>query len=402
MKPSSPFFALLFFVFTIAACSKSDDGEGGEDILPTLTFQSVSIEEGEDEKPIFIDFRLDMAATSEVSFFISTEDGSAKEGEDFSPIKDQEVIIRPGASRKEVRLVILGDNEMEGDEVFFLNVTDLSGASAATMRVEVTIENDDISIDYDIPPAGYTTPSSYPGYKLMWQDEFDGSSLNEDDWTFEQGNGRSGWGNKELQFYRRENTDIHEGHLVIQAREETFGGFNYTSSRIKTQRKVNFTHGRVDIRAALPEGQGIWPALWMLGENITDVGWPRCGEIDIMEIVGHEPGTLHGTVHYANPDGVHLFTGGKTVLPGGARFSSRFHVFSIIWKEDLIEWYLDDVKYFTVTPSILGSGNPYPFNEPFFLIFNVAVGGNWPGSPDGTTVFPQNMYVDYVRVFQEE
>ena len=138
----------------------------------------------------------------------------------------------------------------------------------------------------------------------------------------------------------------------------------------------------------------------MLGANFSEVGWPECGEIDIMEMVGHEPSTLHGTVHYPDQNGNHLFMGSSTRLSNGIRFADRFHVFSIIWSEDKIEWYLDDVKYYTVTPTILGSGNPYPFNEPFFFIFNIAVGGRWPGSPDATTTFPQNMFVDYIRVFQ--
>ena len=156
----------------------------------------------------------------------------------------------------------------------------------------------------------------------------------------------------------------------------------------------------MDIRAVLPEGQGIWPALWMLGESITSVGWPRCGEIDIMEILGHEPSKLHATVHYANNNGDRVMNGTSTNLPGGQKFSDEFHVFSIIWEEDRIQFLLDDVPYHNITRNTLGLSNPYPFNEPFFFIFNVAVGGNWPGSPDGTTRFPQHMIVDYIRVFQ--
>ena len=226
--------------------------------------------------------------------------------------------------------------------------------------------------------------------------------MNQEFWTYEIGNGEWGWGNNELQFYRSDNTSLVDGNLVIAARNESFNGFQYTSSRFITRNKFEFTHGRVDIRARIPEGQGIWPALWMLGENINTVGWPRCGEIDIMEIVGHEPNVVHGTVHYANPNGDRIQNGSETRLTGGKKFSDEFYVFSLEWEEDRIRWFLNDVQYHSVSRGGLGLSNPYPFNEPFFFIFNVAVGGQWPGSPDASTVFPQHMIVDYIRVFQAE
>ena len=137
-----------------------------------------------------------------------------------------------------------------------------------------------------IPQLGNTSPSSYPGMSLVWADEFDGSSLNQNFWSYETGNGTNGWGNNELQFYRTENTGIQDGCLVITAKKEPYGGKEYTSSRIITKNKKQFQYGRVDIRAALPKGQGIWPALWMLGANYDTVNWPACGEIDIMEMIG--------------------------------------------------------------------------------------------------------------------
>ena len=163
-----------------------------------------------------------------------------------------------------------------------------------------------------------------------------------------------------------------------------------------TKDKFSFKYGRVDIRAALPYGQGIWPALWMLGSNFSSVGWPHCGEIDIMEIVGHEPNKLHGTVHWANENNVHAEYSGETTLNSGT-FNDKFHVFSIIWNENQIQWLLDDEVYHTVSLSAPALSE---FKEEFFFIFNVAVGGNWPGSPDATTAFPQQMIVDYIRVFQ--
>lgn len=192
---------------------------------------------------------------------------------------------------------------------------------------------------------------------------------------------------------------MYDGHMVIEARNEAFGGSNYTSSRLITRGKREFRYGRIDIRAVLPEGRGLWPALWMLGRNITQVGWPACGEIDIMELIGSNPGRVLGTVHFGNSTAQRQFVGGSKTLPSGKKFSEEFHVFSLIWEQNRIRWLVDDEEYFEFTPAQSGGG-PYPFNNHFFFIFNVAVGGTLPGSPDATTVFPQRMIVDYIRVFQ--
>lgn len=248
-----------------------------------------------------------------------------------------------------------------------------------------------------IPTSGYSTPLSYPGYTLVWNDEFDGNALSSD-WTHEIGNGNGGWGNNELQYYRPENTEVKDGLLIITAKQELVGGYNYSSSRIVTRGQQSFKHGRIDIRAALPYGKGMWPALWMLGDNFGSVGWPSCGEIDIMELVGG-PGandrTVHGTLHWDN-NGSYASFGGSNTKSGG-KFAEEFHVFSIIWDENSIKWLRDDVQYHItdVSPAAMSE-----FHQNFFFIFNVAVGGNWPGSPDASTVFPQAMAVDYVRVFQ--
>jgi len=214
-------------------------------------------------------------------------------------------------------------------------------------------------------------------------------------WKFEIGTGSSGWGNNELQYYRKENARIYEGNLVITAKEEAFNGRDYTSSRMITKGCYDFTYGRVDIRANLPTGQGIWPALWMLGDNISTVGWPSCGETDIMEIIGSAPNKLHGTIHWSNNGDYASFGGDKTLSSG--IFNDNFHVFSIEWDNTKIRWYLDGVEYHVVE---ITSAAMTEFHNKNFFIFNVAVGGNWPGSPNSTTVFPQRMIVDYIRVFQ--
>lgn len=254
-----------------------------------------------------------------------------------------------------------------------------------------------------IPTTGYTSPLTYPDYNLVWQDEFDGTSLSSD-WTHEIGTGSGGWGNQELQYYRSENTEVRDGYLVINAKKEDFAGQSYTSSRIITQGNQSFKYGRIDIRAAMPQGQGMWPALWMLGDNIDSIGWPRCGEIDIMEMVGGPDAPkrgdsyTHGTVHwYDEGAGAKADFGGAYKLSQG-RLSDEFHVYTIIWDEDAITWYFDDIQYHAIN---ITSASLAEFRENFFFIFNIAVGGIWPGSPNSSTVFPQRMAVDYVRVFQK-
>ncbi len=247
------------------------------------------------------------------------------------------------------------------------------------------------------PTDGHSSPISYPGYNLVWNDEFDGTSLSTTDWNYEIGTGNGGWGNNELQYYRQENASVSNGILTIQAKKEFFNVSAYTSSRITTQNKHSFQYGRIDIRAALPFGQGLWPALWMLGDNISAVGWPSCGEIDIVELVGgnNTDNEIHGTAHW-ELNGSRVQAGGSNKLQNGA-FAHEFHVFSIVWDSQKIEWFRDDVKYQTldITAAALRE-----FQNKFFLIFNVAVGGDWPGSPNASTQFPQYMFVDYVRVFQ--
>ena len=281
-----------------------------------------------------------------------------------------------------------------------------SGTYKITVRANATeydyiesSQNVTIYVDQNVtgaPETGYNTPTSYPGYTLAWSDEFNGTSLSSD-WTFDIGTGSSGWGNNELQYYTDQNVTVAGGFLEIKAKSETFNFQEYTSTRIKTQGINSWKYGRIDIRAALPHGKGIWPALWMLGDNISSVGWPSCGEIDIVELIGGEgfnDRTIHGTAHW-NQSG-HSQYGNSYSLPSG-KFADEFHVFSIIWDATSIKWLVDDVQYnqLDITPAELTE-----FQNNFFLIFNVAVGGNWPGSPDATTVFPQSMYVDYVRVFQ--
>ena len=255
---------------------------------------------------------------------------------------------------------------------------------------------------------GTSGQSSKQIWKLVWQDEFngrDGSPIDKSKWTAEVG-GR-GWGNHELEYYtdRIDNALQSNGLLIIKAIKEEFTGRDnvkrgYTSARLITKHTFSATYGRFEARLKLPRGQGIWPAFWLLGNDIDKVGWPRCGEIDIMELIGKQPSTVHGTIHGPG------YSGGKGLsssysLTDGKQFAEAFHVFAIEWEPNRIRFYCDDILYKTVTPEDLPSGTTWVYDHPFFILLNVAVGGDWPGNPDSTISFPQVMLVDYVRVFEK-
>lgn len=236
-------------------------------------------------------------------------------------------------------------------------------------------------------------------YELIWSDEFNYTGFpNSEFWTFEEGGG--GWGNNEIQYYKAEDADnswVENGVLTITAINESFGDRDYTSARLITQEKFNFRYGKIEARIKLPYSQGIWPAFWMLGESFSEVGWPACGEIDIMEMIGGEnnDNQVHGTAHWDN-NGSHASYGGTYTLDSGI-FADDFHTFSVQWTPEFIRWYVDGNQYHVmdITPGELSE-----FQEDFFILLNVAVGGNWPGYPDETSVFPQTMEVDYVRVYK--
>lgn len=228
-------------------------------------------------------------------------------------------------------------------------------------------------------------------WQLVWSDEFDNGISN--DWVFEIGNGAGGWGNNELQYYRRENATVQNGRLMITARQENYGGFNYTSARMKTQGRKNFKYGKIEARIALPSGMGLWPAFWMLGANINDVSWPACGEIDIMEHVNTSP-EIHGTIHWQDHNNNYANYGGSV-----ATNSTAFHNYSVEWDANALRWYLDGVQYFEASIAN-GVNGTSEFHNEFFLLLNMAVGGNWPGFNVDNSALPATMQVEYVRVYQ--
>ncbi len=249
-------------------------------------------------------------------------------------------------------------------------------------------------------------PAAAPVWKLVWSDEFNapnGSPVDSSKWVSETGGG--GWGNDELEYYttRLDNASQRDGNLVIKVLQEKYTGADgvtrdYTSARLKTLGKFSQTYGRFEARIKIPRGQGIWPAFWMLGDDIDKPGWPACGEIDIMENIGKEPALVHGTIHGPGYSGEHGI-GAPYALPGEQRFGDDFHVFAVEWETNAIRFYVDDHQYATRAPADLPQGAKWVYDHPFFLLLNVAVGGGWPGNPDASTVLPQIMLVDYVRVY---
>ena len=245
---------------------------------------------------------------------------------------------------------------------------------------------------------------------LAWNDEFDGpagSPVDPAKWVAETGG--QGWGNRERENYttRPENIALDgNGHLVITARAASpsssdrcwYGDCLYTSARIKTQGRFSQAFGRFEARIRIPRGQGMWPAFWMLGADIDTVGWPRSGEIDVMENIGREPGIVHGTVHgpgYSGSSGI----GGPATL-GTASFADDFHIYAVEWWPTEIRWSIDGTMCRSTTTADLPTGSKWVFDHPFFVLLNLAVGGAWPGDPDASTVFPQSMTIDYVRVYR--
>lgn len=383
----------LLSLLLIYSCNNDD--EPGVDLLDIIA-EETEVLEGNERNTVTFQLKLTEASEDLVTVKVSTEDFTAKAGEDYEAFANQTIAFDPGDTIAQVALVILGDEVEETDEYLYINLSEPVNADLPMRQFRIKIINDEGLLE--IPTSGPDSPMEYDGYTLVWNDEFNQGSLNAQNWTFDLGTGfDGGWGNGELQYYTQNNHYFAENdYLVIEAREENFGGRNYTSTRLKTQGKQSFTYGRVDIRASMPEGQGLWPALWTLGANIEEVNWPRCGEIDIMEMKGSDIRTVHGTAHWQSNSGKADFSGTRT-LPT-SNLHDAFHVYTIEWDESSITWYIDDVQYHQLNTA---PADMDEFRKPHFFIMNIAVGGWFGGNPNATTTFPQHMIVDYIRVFQK-
>lgn len=273
--------------------------------------------------------------------------------------------------------------------------------ACTTLLVPAPIQSDPTTTP--TPAADILIPDNVEevpeGWELVWNDEFTGTEIDRRKWGYDTGG--TGFGNNERQYYsdEAENAYVQDGNLVIEARDDSYMGLPYSSAKLQTLVLAEWQYARIDIRARLPYGQGIWPAFWMLPARAKYGSWPASGEIDIMELLGDEPETVYGTLHYRSASG-HQQSGTRYTLPEGT-FADDFHVFSLIWETDSIRWYIDGMLVQEQTEwHTTAADYPAPFDQKFYLILNLAVGGNWPGYPDETTEFPQRLWVDYVRVYQ--
>jgi len=240
----------------------------------------------------------------------------------------------------------------------------------------------------------HSSSSAAPSWTMSWSDEFDGTSLDSTKWTVDTGDS-FGTGQQDYDTARPENVSVTGGNLVLTARQESYSGAGYTSGRIETSTKFAQAYGRFEARIQLPQGQGMWPAFWLLGDDYQTAGWPGCGEIDVMECRGVQPATVLGSIHGPGGDS---YTEGFT-LPDGTTFADGFHVFALEWVPGELRWYVDDQLYETQAADLLPASQAWVFDHPFFIILDLAVGGDFGGAVNASTTFPQSMLVDYVRVY---
>jgi beta-glucanase (GH16 family) len=424
-------FILLAFLITLVACEKNDDDDYSADFsfeyLDDNYVQFTNLSQGEyywmmwDFANGVYDTTADKSKSLEVYF---------PEAGDF-PVS-LKVMNYSGSTQTATRTVSIATSNLlvsftaviDPDNPNYVTLTNTSQGSVDSFKwlyMTEVVENQmeylayfpfagDFEVELVLTKNGVdysekqtiTIAADDPNYdpNLIWSEEFNYTGLPDaQKWNMETGAG--GWGNNELQYYTNleANAMVENGVLTITAIEEEYNGSNYTSARITTQNKFDFKYGKIEASIKLPYGQGLWPAFWMLGANINTVGWPSCGEIDIMEMVGGDPNgdnTCYCTLHW-DDDGSHASYGDSYTLPSGI-LADDFHIFTVEWDSQEIRGYIDDIEYYVadLTPAGLSE-----FHQNFFVILNLAVGGDWPGPPNASTTFPQTMQVDWVRVYQE-
>src|SRR5258706_2076032 len=332
---------LLLVLIAGGGCGK---GKQGNDVTPKLSFNDITMAEGNGgTNTLEVTLTLDQGSSRQISVVYSTIDGTAKAGQDFMAASNQTVTFQPGETQKKIIIPLVADDIKEADESFLVRIENPVNVILVKGSATITLTNDDTKIGFN--DTGYDAAIAYPGYTLAWSDEFNGTSMDATAWTAETGDGcptLCGWGNNELEYYTNppNNLFFQDGKMIIELKAEAFGGKNYTSARIKTQGKKTFKFGRIDIRALLPKGKGVWPAFWMLPQNNVYGGWPRSGEIDIMENMGSGPSQGLGTLHFG-PGPNSTYISRSYTLPSST-FNYQFHVFSMAWTTDQIKLYMDD------------------------------------------------------------
>ena len=387
------FFVVCLLSF-FCSCSKKTSSDPEISSSASISIKPVTLNRDNASATTFpFTVILNKVSSKEIKVDYKTVDSTANSN--YFTEKSGTLTIPAGQQSGEIDIQVKGDSLREMNKIFYVQLSNAANATiAGEGKARGTIVCD--GIYFPVNDSGYTAPTNYSGLSLVWSDEFNGPGLNTNSWNYETGGG--GWGNNELENYTNSTKNAYitnSGYLVIEARQESDG--TYISARLQTKGKKEFTYGRMDIRAKLPKTKGLWPAIWMLGSNISSTPWPACGEVDIMELLGNQPNKVYGTMHWGQAGQGSTNIGDSYVLSAGD-FSDKFHVFSIVWDSSKIEWYVDNVKYFTGNKSDVNG--TYPFDKSFFFLLNVAIGGNWPGAPDASTVLPQRMIVDYVRVYQ--
>ena len=365
---------LLIVTICLPCLTLSSCKDQNSSLTPEFLFGSeLLVSEDDPDLKVSIPVYLSQESGNTVILDFETVDSTAVAGKDYVAITSGNLTFKPGDLAKQIPVTLIPNAAGTKDVYFKIKFSNPVNGDLTNSTMTIKIIN-----------VEYAT--------LVWNEEFDAGSLNTGLWNYNTGSG--GWGNNELQNYTNaiENVHIDSGYLHITALNPY--GSTYTSGRINTQGKREFKYFRADIRAKLPEGQGIWPAIWMLGANFSSVGWPNCGEIDIMELLGHQPSIVHGAIHW-NYYGHLSRTSSYTI--DNDKFSSGFHIFSVIWTPYKMIWLVDNQQFFFLNRSEIPE---FPFDLNQFFVMNVAIGGNWPGSPDATTLFPQHMIVDYIKVYQ--
>ena len=397
MKFLKPVHRSIIIASLLILCFKSNSSVHNKlPDMPMLTISGTTQQRSVTNEIFRFNITLNSKSAQTVSVAYKPVEATAKNKIDFIAATGT-ATIAAGQQQTYIDILVKGDSLHQNDLQFTIELSSPQNCVLNKTSATATIISAN-GTNLQTDTSGYRTPAFYTDKKLVWSDEFNGPDLDTSKWNFETGG--NGWGNQELENYTSGNNNlfISNGILVIEARKENMGKNLYTSARINTKRKYEFLYGRIDIRAKLPVAKGLWPALWMLGANNSIAGWPKCGETDIMELIGTYPSRVYSTMHWLNSSNQPTHIGGQYQLTG-EDFSDKFHVFSLIWEKDSLQFYVDDNLFFSFSKKDTGIAD-YPYNAPSYFIFNVAVGGLWPGSPDETTVFPQRMFVDYIRVFQ--